>query len=175
MQEKLHYLYDTNHITACDSLYKRDLYILILIAYFPLDLLTLICLHFCIFTIFLNSSGFYIQPKAIHFTKHPNSQTVLVNSSLLLTCELQLSSHWLPAPEIHWYHDGVKLQEMGEVLYISPTQFGNSGLYHCQAIDGNAHTMSASKPVVSTTTISQQARVNVIGKSKSNMCYCQYQ
>ena len=112
---------------------------------------------------FIFSKGFYIQPRAIQFSAPPISQSLLVNSSLHLSCGLLLSSSWLPSPVIHWYHNGEKMDVEGDELAISSAQLGDAGEYHCGAVDGNM--TSAGQPVLPAVTISRKAHVNVIGKN----------
>ena len=106
-------------------------------------------------------TGFYIQPKAVQFSAPPISQSLLVNSSLHLSCGLMLSSDWLPSPVTHWHHNGEKMDIEDTELFISSAQFSDAGEYYCSVVDGNM--TSSGQPVLPTITISRKVHVNVIG------------
>ena len=120
--------------------------------------------------------GFYVQPGVITFHDSPQSQVLLENSSLVVTCALDYKSldHSLPAlPSIKWQYNGVDssscksntsygISSIVSVCKIELININDTGWYRCAAIDGE---IDCVPPCFPTITVSSAAYVLVIGES----------
>ncbi len=127
---------------------------------------------------FIHFIGFYIQPEVIQFTKHPHSQVLLKNTSLILECALDLQSldQSVPIPTFKWQYNGdndsvhcensisYRNSSIVSECLIESVIVNDTGWYRCAVIDGDTN---CTLPCYSTITVSASAYVLVIGKGLS--------
>ncbi len=110
----------------------------------------------------------------IAFRDIPQSQVLLENSSLVLTCALDYKSldHSLPLPSIKWQYNGADSSScksnttygkssIVSVCKIELIAINDTGWYRCAAIDGEIDCVFPCYPTI---TVSSAAHVLVIGE-----------
>jgi hypothetical protein len=102
-------------------------------------------------------TGFYIQPDVLFLSQHPESQYVVADSDLSLSCAVQLrglrpEDGNLTVPIVRWtvnntnvsnvFPDAVESHNLStdhllrSTLHISHTSHNHTGTYHCNVVDG---------------------------------------